>query len=97
MYKRARAVFVGIRGWRLRYPRVQLLLNTEELAQRQLATWLEDRTQAPSEKEPTQNCLPAPSRLRWPVSDRAQWPRRKGLLLGYRGKCPVQESHCDVL
>jgi hypothetical protein len=26
-----------------------------------------------------------------------QWPGRQGLLLGYHGECPVQESHCDIL
>lgn len=50
--QKARGGFAGIGGWRLRYPRVQAPLKMEELVQSQLATWLEDRTQAPSEKTP---------------------------------------------
>lgn len=47
-------------------------------------------------KTPMKNChlLPA-AVLVCPC--RNQWPGRQGLLLGYQGKCPVQESHCDVL
>lgn len=61
MCNRAREMFSGIVDRRLRYPWAQSPPRTEKLGQRQLTTCLEDRAQAPSKKDPTQNCPPAVS------------------------------------
>lgn len=62
---KAREVFSGTASRWLRYPWAQSPPKTEELGQRRLDTCLEDGTQAPSKKDPRQNCPPlSPSSLR---------------------------------
>lgn len=94
----ARDVFSGIVGRRLRHPWAQSSPKMEELGQRQLATCLGDRTQGPDKKKTphrTESLFPQQSRRA--CSRQSPVAREAGLLLGYHGKCPVQESHCDVL
>lgn len=95
--QQGRAVVSGIVGRRLRDLWDQLPPELEELRQRQPATCLEDRTQAPRNKDSHEKCHLYSQSLRQSAPDRTQWLGRQGLLLGYHGKCPVQESHCDVL
>lgn len=96
MCSRSRKVFSGIVGRRLRCRWALSPPKMEELRWRQLATCLGENSGTKLKKTPMKNChlLPAAVLV---CPRRNQWPGRQGLLLGYQGKYPVQESHCDVL